>query len=105
MLSRKVSRKWPSTDEGVEMVSRYKTNFKDQKLDRSTKCRGGIEETEEISIDPHGVETGVEKEASDTFNGISIDPSGVEDVSRRQKLSRSIHQVSRMCRDCDKKKA
>ena len=35
---------------------------------------------------------------------ISIDPPGVEKLSRRQELSRSIHQVSRSCRDCDKKK-
>ena len=35
---------------------------------------------------------------------ISIDPPGVKKLSRRQELSRSIHQVSRSCRDCDKKK-
>ena len=35
---------------------------------------------------------------------ISIEPPGVEKLSRRQELSRSIHQVSRSCRDCDKKK-
>ena len=35
---------------------------------------------------------------------ISIDPPGVEKLSRRQELSRSIHQVSRSCRDCDMKR-
>ena len=35
---------------------------------------------------------------------ISIDPPGVEKLSKRQELSRSIHQVSRSCQDCDKKK-
>ena len=34
----------------------------------------------------------------------SIDPPGVKELSRGQKLSRSIHQVLRCCRDCDKKK-
>ena len=38
-------------------------------------------------------------------NKSSIDPPGVEELSRRQELSRSIHQVSRSCQDCDKKKA
>ena len=35
---------------------------------------------------------------------ISIDPPGVEKLLRRRELSRSIHQVSRCWRDCDKKK-
>ena len=35
---------------------------------------------------------------------ISIYSLGVEKLLRRQELSRSIHQVSRSCRDCDKKK-
>ena len=34
---------------------------------------------------------------------ISIDPLGVEKLSRRQKISQSIDQLSRRCRDCDKK--
>ena len=38
-------------------------------------------------------------------NRSSIDPPGVEELSRRQELSRSIHQVSRKCWDCVKKKA
>ena len=35
---------------------------------------------------------------------ISIDPPGVKNLSRRQELSQSIHQVSRSCPDCDKEK-
>ena len=35
---------------------------------------------------------------------ILIDPPGVEKLSKRQELSRSIHQVSRSYRDCNKKK-
>ena len=34
----------------------------------------------------------------------TINPPGVEKLSRRQELSRSIHQVSRSYRECDKKK-
>ena len=44
----------------------------------------------------------------DQFNRIknrcSIDPPGVEKLSSIQTQSRSIHQVSRCRRDCDKKK-
>ena len=60
-LSRKVLRKWSSTEEGVE----------EQPTISSIKAR-------------------------------SIDLAD-EKLSRRQKLSRSIHQMSRRCRDCDKK--
>ena len=35
---------------------------------------------------------------------ISIDPLDVEKLSRRQELSRSIHQGLRSYQDCDKKK-
>ena len=53
----------------------------------SRRCRGGIEE-QHIRIK----------------NRSSIDPLGVEKLSRIQTQSRSIHQVSRCWRDCDKKK-
>ena len=60
MLSRKVSRNWPSTAEGVEEVSRYQTaepipearsidvvsrryRGDRENLDRSTRCRGSVE--------------------------------------------------------------
>ena len=36
-------------------------------------------------------------------NRSSIDPPGIKDLSRRQELSRSIHQVLRICRESDKK--
>ena len=38
-------------------------------------------------------------------NRSSIDPTGVEELSRMQELSWSIHKVSRRCRDHVKKKA
>ena len=64
------------------------------------------------------VEEGIEKKVFDRYryrggvkeqiirykNRSLINPPGVEKLSRRQELSRSIHQVSRSCRDCDKKK-
>ena len=39
-----------------------------------------------------------------TKNRISINPPGVKKLTRMQTYSQSIHQVSRSCRDCDKKK-
>ena len=48
---------------------------------------------------------GIEQQRISFKNKSSIDPPGVEELSRRQELSRSIHQVSRRCWDCDKKKA
>ena len=65
-----------------------------------------------------GVEEGVEKMVTDRYRyrggieeqiiryqiRISIDSAGVEKLSRRQKHSRSIHQVLRSCQDYDKKK-
>ena len=55
---------------------------------RQLRCREGIEE-QHIRIK----------------NRISIDPPGVEKLSRWQELSQSSHQVSRRCQDCVKKKA
>ena len=46
----------------------------------------------------------VEEHINKYKNRSSIDPPGVEKLSRRQELSRSIHHVSRSCQDCDKKK-
>ena len=48
---------------------------------------------------------GIEQQRIRFKNRSSINPPGVEELSRRQELSRSIHQVSRRCRDCVKKKA
>ena len=47
---------------------------------------------------------GVEEQTIRYKNRSSIDPPAVEKLSRRQVLSRSIHQVSRSYLDCDKKK-
>ena len=71
-LSRKVSRKWSSTVEGNDKVSRNKpTNTRTEArsihqvsrsywgcrsiLDRSTRCRDAIKDVETFSIDPPGV--------------------------------------------------
>ena len=48
---------------------------------------------------------GIEQQRIRFKNRSSIDPPGVEELSRRQELSQSIHQVSRRCRDCVKKNA
>ena len=66
----------PSFEEGVEKM-----------LVDKCKCREGIEEQKYLMK-----------------NRNSIDPPSVEKLSRRQELSRSIHQVSRCRRDYDKKK-
>ena len=50
------------------------------------------------------IEVGIEEQLVRSLNRSSIDPPGVEKLLRRQELSQSIHQVSRSCRDCDKKK-
>ena len=47
----------------------------------------------------------IEQQRISFKNRSSIDPLGVEELSRRQELSRSIHHVSRRCRDCVKKNA
>ena len=54
----------------------------EQKLDRSTRCRGAVEDT----------------------NQILIDPPGIEKLSSIQTQSPSIHQVSRCKRNCNNKK-
>ena len=48
---------------------------------------------------------GIEQQRIRFKNKSSIDPPGVEELLRRQDLYRSIHQVSRRCRDCVKKNA
>ena len=48
---------------------------------------------------------GIEKQRIEFKNRSSIDSPSVEELSRRHELSRSIHQVSRRCRDCIKKNA
>ena len=50
------------------------------------------------------VSRGVEEQSIKCKNRSLIYPPAVEKLSRRQELSRSIHQVSRSYRECDKKK-
>ena len=47
----------------------------------------------------------IEQQRISFKNRSSIDPPGVEELSRRQELSQSIHQVSRRCQEYVKKKA
>ena len=55
-MSREVSRKWSSIAEVSSKYQATKTQFQEQKLDRSTKCQGAIEEAGAFSIDPLGIE-------------------------------------------------
>ena len=48
---------------------------------------------------------GIEQQKVKFKNRSSINPAGVEELSRRQELSRSIHQVSRRCQYYVKKNA
>ena len=59
---------------------------------------------EEIVFDRYKYQGGVEEQPIRCQNRSSIDPPVVEKLSRRQKLSRSINQVSTSYRDCDMKK-
>ena len=59
---------------------------------------------EEIVIDRYKYQGGVEERSIKCKNRSSIYPPAVEKLSRRQELSRSIHQVSRSCQDYDMKK-
>ena len=69
------------------------------------KYRGGVEEgIKEMFFDRYRYRGGVEEQSIRFKNISSIYPLAVEKLSRRQELSRSIHQVSRSCRDCDMKK-
>ena len=68
-------------------VSRYLSRRCRGNARRQLRCRGGIED-QLIRIK----------------NRSSIDPPGVEKLSSIQTQSRSIHQVSRCRRDCNKKK-
>ena len=55
-LSREVSRKLSSTAEVSRKYRATKNQIEEQKLDRSTRCRGAIEGAEAFSIDPPGIE-------------------------------------------------
>ena len=66
-----------------------------------TAIKKGIEE---MVVNRYRYRGGVEEQSIRFKNISSIYPLAVEKLSRRQELSRSIHQVSRSCRDCDMKK-
>ena len=51
-----VSRKWSSIAEVSSKYRATKNQFQEQKLNRYTRCRGAIEETGAFSIDPLGIE-------------------------------------------------
>ena len=59
---------------------------------------------EEMVVDRYRYREGVEEKSIICKNRSSIYPSVVEKLSRRQELSRSIHQVSRRCQDNSMKK-
>ena len=76
---------------------------------RQMRCRGGVEpfveqESRKSNIDRSSVEKLSRKKNTRGKKRCLIDPPCVEELSSGQKLSRSIHQVSRCYRDCDKKK-
>ena len=58
---------------------------------------------EEMVFDRYRYRGGVKEQSIRCKNRNSIYPPAVEKLSRRKELSRSIHQVSRSCRDCDMK--
>ena len=53
---REVSRKWSSKTEVSSKYRATKNQLQEQKLDRSTRCRGAIEEAGAFLIDPPGIE-------------------------------------------------
>ena len=65
-------------------------------------CRGMCQETGRRQL---RYRVSIEQQRIRIKNKSSIDPPGVEELSRRQELSRSIHQVSMRCQDCIKKNA
>ena len=127
----KLAKAWRSLEEevGSEKESVWEMNSRRQiERDRKNKRRIAMEVyiDPSVMLDSWGIgrcrgscqgrcrETGrrqlryrasIEQQRIRFKNRSSIDPPGVEELSRRQELSRSIHQVSRRCRDCVKKKA
>ena len=62
------------------------------------------EGVEKLVFDKYRYRGGVEEQTIRYKNRSSINPPAIKKLSRRQELSRSINQVSRSCRDYDKKK-
>ena len=61
------------------------------------------EGVKKLVFDRYRHQRGVEEQTIRYKNKSSIDPPAIEELSRRQELSQSIYQVSRSCRDFDKK--
>ena len=59
---------------------------------------------EEMVVNRYRYQGGVKEQSIKCKNRSSIYPPAIEKLSRRQELSRSIHQVSRSCRDSNMKK-
>ena len=70
-------------------------------LDRSRGGKIGVEHNKRRQMQLSRICQGTNQQKA---KSISIDPPGVEKLSRRQELSRSIHQELRSYQDCDKKK-
>ena len=62
------------------------------------------EGVEKLVFNRYRYRGGVEEQTIRYKNRSSINPPTIEKLSRRQELSRSIHQVLRSYQDCDKKK-
>ena len=66
-----------------------------------TSVKEGVKEK---VVDRYRYRGGIEEQPIRCKNRSSIDLPVVEKLSRRQELSRSIHQVSKSCQYCDMKK-
>ena len=100
-LSRERSKKMigGSHEEIIQALS------KARQMQVSRGIETAIEEgIEEMVVDKYKYQGGVEEQSIKCKNISSIYPPAVEKLSRRQELSQSIHQVSRSCRESDKKK-
>ena len=62
------------------------------------------EGVEKLVFNKYRYQGGVKEQTIRYTKKSLIDPPVIEKLLRRQELSRSIHQVSRSCLDCDKKK-
>ena len=78
---------------------------KSRQMQVSRGIETAVEEgIEEMVINRYRYRGGVEEQSIRYKNRSSIYPPAVKKLLMRQELSRSIHQVSRSCRDCDVKK-
>ena len=100
-LSRERSKKMScgSHEEIIQALS--KARYMQVSRGIETAIEEGIEE---MVVDKYKYQGGVEEQSIKCKNRSSIYPPAVEKLSRRQELSRSIHHVSRSCRDSNMKK-